>query len=66
MDTDNSVLMARGKGDGGKRGRNGDICNSVNNKNKEKEDKKNTNMHIYAYIHTKKFYFRVNKTKNIQ
>ena len=40
MDTDNSVVKARGKGQGlgggGQRGRNGDICNSVNNKNKEK------------------------------
>lgn len=40
MDTDNNVLMARGKGGGvwvemGKGG-DGDICNNVNNKNKEK------------------------------
>ena len=39
MDTDNSVVMASGKGVGvkvGKGGKNRDICNSVNNKNKEK------------------------------
>ena len=37
------VGMARGKGaglgGGGQRGENGDICNSVNNKNKEKNNK---------------------------
>ena len=43
MGTDNSVVIARGKGKWGLRGReqrggNGDICNSVNNKNKEKKD----------------------------
>ena len=40
MDADNSVVMARGKQwglGGGRQGvGNGDICNSVNNKNKEK------------------------------
>lgn len=41
MDTGNSVLMTRekgelelGLGEGGQRGENGDICKSVNNKNK--------------------------------
>ena len=38
IDADNSVVMARGKGgggwQGGQGGGNGDICNSVNNKNK--------------------------------
>ena len=38
MDTDNSAVMARekgkgGLGGGGQSGGNGDICNSVNNKN---------------------------------
>ena len=40
IDTDNSVLVDRGKWGGGwvevgRDGENGDICNSVNNKNKE-------------------------------
>ena len=40
VDTDNSVVMARGKGEcqlgGWQSGENGDFCNSAKNKNKEK------------------------------
>ena len=44
MDTDNSVVKARGSGgEGGQRGENGGICNSVNSKkvndNKKKYEK---------------------------
>ena len=46
MDTDNSVVKARGSGgEGGQRGENGGICNSVNSKkvnnNNNKTDMKN-------------------------
>ena len=45
IDTDNSVVVARGKSEEdwvevNKEGENGDICNSVNNKNKIKKRKK--------------------------
>ena len=56
MDIDKSVVMARGKvgaggwwvGGGGQRGRNGDICNSVNNKNKRTKNTINLHIHFFA------------------
>ena len=49
MDTDNSVMMARRKGEQqlGERGQSGDMCNSVNNKNIGKKISKSKSDFLY-------------------
>ena len=54
-DGDNSVVMARGKGDRGwvevgQEGENGGICNSVNNKNKVKKRNEKTQEKDFDFL----------------
>ena len=61
MDTDNSVMMARRKGEQqlGERGQSGDMCNSVNNKNIGKKISKSKSDFLYFQKWSATIYFSI-------